>query len=754
MVQKKNKKNKMIRLLLFVACFACVLSDDEWLALAEEERFEGPIALGLNYTTWRAAIDAWRILVSNTSLVQSGPNCRDSPAYRSPQASVASHSHVQTQLMMQDLWFYSRATGNYTVGAYLDKLELEYGGIDQVLVWAAYPNLGVDNRNQYDFLRDLPGGGLDALAGVVERFHARGVRVLMPFNPWDEGTKDESVAPQLAMAELMASVNADGFNGDTMYGVDRSYYDAAVARLGRAVLIEPELSMRPVDDIGVNLQGWGYWDPYTAAPYVSKYKLLCAGHQTHICERWASEHRTQLHNMLFNRAGFVAWQNVWGIYRKMVPRDAELLRRVARVLAEVDRVLPPADADTEWLPFLADVVAPQHAAALFASVWRNERARCTAVLLTNAASSDASAPLFAPAEPSALGAALASSTCVDLYRGTRGQCERATVEAHGVGALLACDDRAAVDDATLLRFAVLTRRPLSSYSTLFTPLRQRMVPIASTRLVGADADLAFVGNVSAPLDDVLFHFVVSGIEIEGDNRVGVDVQYPWELEAHRNHDTWLRVRPFFIETSPVTCDQYEQFVAHAGYAPPPADAPHFLEACRRPSATPDQPATSVSLDDARAYCESLGRRLPHDWEWQLAAQGPVNDGRLYPWGNGPMFGRVPLVDTSREPRVPDSVHAHCPRSQSPYGVCDMVGNVWQWTDEFADEHTRAALVRGGSLYQPQGSKWYFPQAYENSQHGKLLLMAPSIDRAQYIGFRCVQDSQSNLYSTLPKLDRN
>jgi hypothetical protein len=57
-------------------------------------------------------------------------------------------------------------------------------------------------------------------------------------------------------------------------------------------------------------------------------------------------------------------------------------------------------------------------------------------------------------------------------------------------------------------------------------------------------------------------------------------------------------------------------------------------------------------------------------------------------------------------------------------VLDLVGNVWQWTDEWEDDHTRAAIPRGGSHYQPQGARWYFPQAYRLSQHGKYLLMAP------------------------------
>jgi formylglycine-generating enzyme required for sulfatase activity len=143
-------------------------------------------------------------------------------------------------------------------------------------------------------------------------------------------------------------------------------------------------------------------------------------------------------------------------------------------------------------------------------------------------------------------------------------------------------------------------------------------------------------------------------------------------------------------------------------------------------------------EDARAYAKWVGKRLPHEWEWQLAAQG--TDGRNYPWGNDWDPSRVPIPDKGRHMREPDDGDAH-PSGASPFGVMDMVGNVWQWTDEYVDEHTRGAILRGGSYYQPQGSIWYFPQAYRNDEHGKLLLMAPSYDRSGMVGFRCVKDAQ-------------
>jgi iron(II)-dependent oxidoreductase len=200
----------------------------------------------------------------------------------------------------------------------------------------------------------------------------------------------------------------------------------------------------------------------------------------------------------------------------------------------------------------------------------------------------------------------------------------------------------------------------------------------------------------------------------------------------------VQVKPFYIDRYPVTNAQFKAFLDSAKYHP--ADDHNFLKDWKDGVWTEgwaSKPVTWVSLEDARAYAKWAGKRLPHEWEWQYAAQG--TDGRLYPWGNQWDSGAVPVPEKGRTLRAPDDINAH-PRGASPFGVEDLTGNVWQWTDEFVDDHTRAAILRGGSYYQPQGSRWYFPQAYRLNEHGKLLLMAPSKDRSGTVGFRCAADA--------------
>jgi formylglycine-generating enzyme required for sulfatase activity len=282
----------------------------------------------------------------------------------------------------------------------------------------------------------------------------------------------------------------------------------------------------------------------------------------------------------------------------------------------------------------------------------------------------------------------------------------------------------------------MTAKPLASYSNEPTTFAQSIVEIKPTK----PQSITPSTMVHIPGGD--FRFVVEGLEVQGTRETDADVQYPWEDSPRRFHDHVMHMDSFDIDKYPVTNMDFKAFIDATHYHP--SDDRNFLKDWRDGTYLPGweyKPVTWVSLEDARAYATWIGKRLPHEWEWQYAAQHAVQafEPKQYPWGNLWRDEAVPLPDQGRTERGPDEVFAH-PMGTSSLGVMDLVGNVWQWTDEYVDEHTRSAILRGGSYYQPQGSKWYFPQAYQNDQHDKLLLMSPGIDRAGTIGFRCVADS--------------
>lgn len=287
----------------------------------------------------------------------------------------------------------------------------------------------------------------------------------------------------------------------------------------------------------------------------------------------------------------------------------------------------------------------------------------------------------------------------------------------------------------------LTTRALASFSTEDIYLQQAQVPVAPTARVAQ----APQGMIEIPANNS-WQFIVRGIEIEGciTFSVGypaVDIQYGVlnETLAQCQHEGTISIPRFFIDKYPVTNAQFSEFLSKSGYVP---KEPHnFLRDWANgtyPRGWDNKPVTWVSINDARAYAKWADKRLPNEWEWQYAMQG--TDGRTYPWGSGWDASVVPTPNQSRKLSSPDDVDAH-PGGASPFGVSDGVGNVWQMTNEYLDEHTRSIVLKGGSYYQPQGSLWYFPQAYVLTEHGKFLAMSDSYDRSGTVGFRCAVDAQ-------------
>jgi formylglycine-generating enzyme required for sulfatase activity len=144
----------------------------------------------------------------------------------------------------------------------------------------------------------------------------------------------------------------------------------------------------------------------------------------------------------------------------------------------------------------------------------------------------------------------------------------------------------------------------------------------------------------------------------------------------------VHVNVFAIARRLVTNDEFAAFVAEADYQP-----------VAWTKGLVDHPAERISWADAVAYCRWLSvatariYRLPDEREWEKAARGVA--GRRWPWGNNDEVG---LANTSEAKVGTTSAVGKFSSGATPEGVVDLVGNVREWTNTWAD----GRVLRGGS----------------------------------------------------------
>lgn len=176
---------------------------------------------------------------------------------------------------------------------------------------------------------------------------------------------------------------------------------------------------------------------------------------------------------------------------------------------------------------------------------------------------------------------------------------------------------------------------------------------------------------------------------------------PAERPQHR-----VRVSEFFISRTLVTWRDFARYRTALRVAGPEIPPGHELH-----------PVTQVSWDDAVAFCNWMSGpgwmyRLPTEAEWEKAARG--TEGQLFPWGDawGDERANADHRHTGTTP-----VGAYSPAGDSPYGLQDMLGNVWEWCKDWYDADTYAlsqviqdpigptvgdgAVIRGGAFDSPR-----------------------------------------------------
>ncbi len=205
----------------------------------------------------------------------------------------------------------------------------------------------------------------------------------------------------------------------------------------------------------------------------------------------------------------------------------------------------------------------------------------------------------------------------------------------------------------------------------------------------------------------------------------------------------LTLPAYWIDEHEVTNEQYKRFCDATKHKPPVQ--------WRNGSYARGQelwPVANVTWEDAAAYAQWAGKRLPTEAEWEKAARG--GDGRIFPWGNEADANRAALDDEANLGPV-----GRYPTGASPCGCLDMAGNVWEWTADWYNAYPgseKLPVERVGPVtYSPLSI--HYGRKYKVIRGGGAIAYysipdtGRSADRARALpfsaydglGFRCVLD---------------
>ncbi|HTW07077.1 MAG TPA: SUMF1/EgtB/PvdO family nonheme iron enzyme [Acidimicrobiales bacterium] len=563
-----------------------------------------PPALVASRAAWRERLEQWR----RDARQAVG---HDPARYDRPELAWARRCFTCGMVMLWDEDLRQPGGNGLSMARILRCSQSRFGGFDAVVLWHAYPRLGFDDRNQFDFYRQLPGGP-GTLRRLVEECHRAGTKAFLAYYPWDSGTRRPPEGEVAALAATLSSSGADGIFLDTMSKASDDLRGCLVAGGPGAVLMTEDFV--PLAQVRDHLMSWAQWPPETPAPYVLRNKWFEPRHMQLLVRRWHLDHTNELHLAWLNGAGVVVWENVFGSYNAWSERDASLLRR----MRPVHKVLGDVLSLGRWEP----MVATMHD-GLAASHWEHEGLHLWA--LANTSNRDLAGPLVQVnlAQGADLWWDLVGGRAVKAGTSPTGAVIEGQVPGGGIAAFAAGGGR----------HEGLVARVLGS-------VRPAPVPVAPPRPPPPPPGGAHGRpgeRAGAPGDgprSLTVRYRLRECGMDGPAPLANSV-LP-HLHTVVTEQRRLTVAACEVDPRPVTNADFQAFLASTGYRPHCSD--NFLRHwAEQMSPYPDDaagPVVFVDYDDAWSYCRWVGKRLPTAEDWQVAMEegrAGHGSGRVWEW---------------------------------------------------------------------------------------------------------------------------
>lgn len=622
---------------------------------------------------WRDALTRWR----SEARKRHG---YDDVLYRRPEQQWTRRCFATAVVWLWDELLYDREPGRFTPEVLLRDGRERFGGYDAVVLWHAYPVLGLDDRNQWDYYRDVPG-----LAELVAHLQRAGVAVFVDYNPWDTATRRTHRGDEDELAALVVDLGVDGVFLDTMRA-GSTRLTTAIQQAAPAVAMESESTL-PIDRVADHAMSWAQWWADSPVPGVQRAAWLEQRHVLHQTRRWARDHSAELQAAFMNGTGILVWDNVFGAAAPWSARD----RATLRAMLPIQRAYANHFRLGRWTPLVDR--DPECSGLVFSSRWEHDDSVLWTVV--NRGDEPWDGPVLSLDADTYAGVRFR-----DLLSGEAVPAEisdgRVTVsgrlDARGVHAVLADSGADASRPAGRCVAAsagrqVAARRAVRRRAAPRS--RDRSVPPGFLRRPGADRPLTYSmrrrecgGYGNEPFADMW-------------------KPLPPLLHGTLQETCSVRLGAYAIQTSLVTNADFAEFLDRTGWRP--RHLGRFLAQWGGGSPSPTQaalPVVHVDLDDARAYASWKGWRLPTEHEWRLAAEARA------------------LQQTGLVREWTESEHT--------------------------DGRTRFVMLvghLGDDQDRTQVSEWYLDAGRADPAWlTKLLLTGAGLDRSPVVGFRCAVDA--------------